>query len=52
MREIKLKYSDEEYKMIQRVANRRKCSIRSLLLRMCYDLDFKQTKREIERGLR
>lgn len=52
MREIKLTYSDEEYKMIQRVANRRKSSIRSLLLRMCYDLDFKQTKKEIERVLR
>ena len=50
MKEIKLTYSDDEFAMIQRVANRRKGSVRSLLLRMCYDLDFKQQKREYERG--
>lgn len=50
MKEIKLTYSDDEFAMIQRVANRRKSSVRSLLLRMCYDLDFKQQKREYEKG--
>lgn len=50
MKKITLAYSDEEFAIIQRVANRRKSSIRSLLLRMCYDLDFKQKKREYERG--
>lgn len=50
MKKITLTYSDEEFAMIQRVANRRKSSIRSLLLRMCYDLDFKQQKRKYECG--
>lgn len=46
---ISMTFSDSEYAMIQRVANRRKSSFRSLFLRMCYELDFKQQKREIER---
>lgn len=50
MKKITLTYSDEEFAVIQRAANRRKSSIRSLLLRMCYDLDFKQKKREYECG--
>lgn len=50
MKSITLTYSDDEYTMIQRVASRRKSSIRSLLLRMCYDLDFKQQKRDYEQG--
>ena len=50
MKKITLTYSDEEFAMIQRVANGRKSSIRSLLLRMCYDLDFKQQKKKYERG--
>lgn len=47
---ITMTFSDSEYAMIQRVANRRKSSFRSLFLRMCYDLDFKQQKRDVERG--
>lgn len=50
MKEIKLTYSDDEFAMIQRVANRRKSSIRSLLLRMCYEMDFKHQKRDYEQG--
>ena len=46
---ISMTFSDDEYAMIQRVANRRKSSFRSLFLRMCYELDFKQQKKEIER---
>lgn len=45
MKEITLKFSDEEYTMIQRVAGRRKRSVRSLLLRICRQLDYEDKKR-------
>ena len=45
MKEITLKYSGKEYAMIQRVANRRRSSIRSLLLRVCYELDYEDEKK-------
>ena len=49
MKELKMTFSDNEYVLLQRVANRRKSSIRSFLLRCAYDLDFKQEKREYEK---
>ena len=45
MIEITLKFGDKEYAMIKRVANRRRSSIRSLLLRVCYDLDYQDEKK-------
>ena len=47
--EVTFSFSKEEYGMIKRVADRRKRSIRSAMLRMFYDLDFKQEKRGYER---
>ena len=44
MKEIILKFSDEEYTMIQRVAGRRKRSIRSLLLWICRQMDYEDEK--------
>lgn len=44
-KEIVLRFSDKEYAMIQAVANRRRSSIRSLLLRVCYDLDYQDEKK-------
>ena len=49
MKELKMTFSDAEYALLQRVANRRRSSIRSFLLRCAYDLDFKQEKREYEK---
>ena len=49
MKELKMTFSDDEYALLQRVANRRRSSIRSFLLRCAYDLDFKQEKREYEK---
>ena len=48
-KEITLKYSDKEYAMIQRVAGRRKSSIRSLLLRICYELEYEDEKKRRKR---
>lgn len=45
MKEITLKFTDKEYAMIQAVAGRRRSSIRSLLLRVCYDLDYQDEKK-------
>lgn len=39
MKEVKLTFSDEEYEIIRRVSDRRRRSIRSLLLKFCRDLD-------------
>ncbi len=44
-KEIILRFSDEEYAMIQRVAGRRKRSIRSLLLWICRQLDYEDEKK-------
>lgn len=44
--EMTFSFSKDEYAMIKRVADRRRRSIRSAMLRMFYDLDFKQEKRE------
>lgn len=44
--EVTFSFSKDEYNMIKRVADRRRRSIRSAMLRMFYDLDFKQEKRE------
>lgn len=44
--DITFSFSKSEYAMIKRVADRRRRSIRSVMLRMFYDLDFKQEKRE------
>lgn len=44
--EVTFSFSKAEYAMIKRVADRRRRSIRSAMLRMFYDLDFKQEKRE------
>lgn len=46
--EVTFSFSKEEYAMLKRVADRRKRSIRSAMLRMFYDLDFKQEKRAYE----
>ena len=43
-KEITLKFSDEEYAMIQRVVGRRKRSVRSLLLWICRQLDYEDEK--------
>lgn len=43
-KEIVLKFSDEEYTMIHRVAGRRKRSIRSLLLWICRQMDYEDEK--------
>ena len=46
--EITLSFSKKEYAMLRRVADRRKRSIRSMILKMFYDMDFKQeTKKQI-----
>ena len=45
MKEIILKFSDEEYTMIQRVAGRRKRSVRSLLLWICQQMDYEDEKK-------
>lgn len=44
--DITFSFSKDEYTMIKRVADRRKRSIRSVMLRMFYDLDFRQEKKE------
>ena len=44
-KEIVLRFSDEEYAMIQRVAGRRKRSIRSLLLWICRQMDYEDERR-------
>lgn len=46
--EITFSFSREEYSMLKRVADRKRRSIRSVMLRMFYDLDFKQEKRGCE----
>ena len=45
MKEITQKFSNEEYTMIQRVAGRRKRSVRSLLLWICRQLDYEDERR-------
>lgn len=44
-KEIVLRFSDKEYAMIQAVAGRRRSSIRSLLLRVCYELEHEDEKK-------
>ena len=44
-KEITLKFSEKEFAMIQSVANRRKSSIRSLLLRIYYELEHQDEKK-------
>lgn len=46
MKRLELILSDDEYDMLQRVANKRKCSIRALVLRMFYEVDYRQQKRK------
>lgn len=43
--EITFSFSKSEYAMMKRVADRRRRSLRSCILRFFYDLDFKQTKK-------
>lgn len=40
--ELILSFSKAEYAMLRRVSDRRNRSIRSMLLKMFYDMDFKQ----------
>lgn len=40
--EITLSFSKKEYAMLRRVADKRNRSIRSMMLKMFYDMDFKQ----------
>ena len=40
--EMTLSFSKKEYAMLRRVADKRKRSIRSMILKMFYDMDFKQ----------
>lgn len=44
--EITFSFSRDEYSMMKRVADRKRRSIRSVMLRMFYDLDFKQEQKE------
>ena len=44
LKEIVLRFNEKEFAMIQAVANRRRSSIRSLLLRLCYELDYADEK--------
>lgn len=43
--EITFSFSRDEYSMMKRVADRKRRSIRSVMLRMFYDLDFKQEQK-------
>ncbi|MEE1085796.1 MAG: hypothetical protein U0L05_01280 [Schaedlerella sp.] len=40
--ELTLSFSKKEYTLLRRVADKRKRSIRSMILKMFYDMDFKQ----------
>lgn len=44
MKQITITVDDEQYKMIQSVCKRRKKNIRSLILRIFYDLDYQDQK--------
>ena len=48
--EVTFSFSRSEYAMMKRVADVRRRSLRSCILRFFYDLDFKQTKKGIEDG--
>ena len=45
LKEIVLRFNEKEFDMIQAVANRRRSSIRSLLLRLCHELDYEDEKK-------
>ena len=45
LKEIVLRFNEKEFAMIQAVANRRRSSIRSLLLRLCYEMDYEDEKK-------
>ena len=40
--ELTLSFSKPEYAMLRRVADRRRRSIRSMILKMFYDMDYRQ----------
>ena len=48
--EVIFSFSKSEYAMMKRVADARRRSLRSCILRFFDDLDFKQTKKGIEDG--
>lgn len=48
MKKLTIMVDDDQYDMIMRTCNKRKKSFRSLVLRMFYDLDFKDQKRKYE----
>lgn len=50
MKEVKLTFSDDEYEIIRRVSDRRRRSIRSLLLKFCRDLDSKDEMEFVVKG--
>lgn len=44
MKQITINVDDEQYRMIQSVAKRRNKTIRALILRIFYDLDYQDHK--------
>lgn len=52
MKQININVDEEQYRMIQNVAKRRNKTIRALVLRIFYDLDYQDHKdqRKIKRG--
>ena len=49
MKQITITVDDDQYKMIQGVCNRRKKNIRSLILRIFYDLDYQDHEKRKHR---
>ena len=45
MKTIKIDISDKEFEMIQRVCRKRKKSIRSIVLRFFFELDYEDGKK-------
>lgn len=46
MKTIKIDVTEEQYSMIMRACRKRKCSIRSLVLRLFFELDYDDGKKK------